>query len=52
MSEKRRLRTEHTERHAQQRRIHQGRRDQQRLAERYETQPLLPEPEPKGVYRP
>ena len=52
MSNKRRPRTERTERQAQQRRISQGRRDRQRLAERYEAQPLLPEPEPKGVYRP
>jgi len=52
MSEKRRLRTARTEQQDQQRRINQSRRDRQRLAERYEAQPLLPEPEPKGVYRP
>ncbi|MFZ3141134.1 hypothetical protein [Polaromonas sp.] len=52
MTDKRRPRTERTERHAQQQRTGQLRRDQQKLAERYEAQPLLPEPEPQGLYRP
>ena len=47
-----RKRTEQTERQDAQRRVNQDRRDQQKLAERYEAQPLLPEPEPQGVYRP
>lgn len=49
MTDKRKPRTE---RQDQQRRINQDRRDQQRLAERYEAQPSLPEPEPQGLYRP
>ena len=52
MSVQRRPRTERTERHAQQQRTGQRRRDQQKLAERYEAQLLFPEPEPQGVYRP
>lgn len=52
MTSQRKPRTEQTERQDAQRRLNQDRRDQQKLAERYEAQPLLPEPEPQGVYRP
>jgi len=52
MTVQRKPRTEQTERRDAQRRLSQARRDQQRLAERYEAQPLSPEPEPQGLYRP
>ena len=52
MSEKRKQRSFKTERQDEQRRISQRRREFQQLTERYEAQPLLPEPEPEGVYRP
>lgn len=52
MSRTRKQLTRRAERHAEQRRTHQQRREWQRLAGRYEAQPLLPEPEPQGFYRP
>lgn len=40
------------ERQAAQQRTRARRREQQELAERYEARPVLPEPEPRGRYRP
>lgn len=44
--------TRRAERHADQRRTNSQRRELQQRLERYDARPLLPEPEPPGVYRP
>lgn len=44
--------TRRAERHAEQRRTNSQRRELQQRLERYDARPLLPEPEPPGVYRP